>query len=264
MKPSRLDVNGVDVAYRRAGSGPPVLYLHGSGLTRRWLPLYDELARSFDVIVPEHPGYGDTVRPAWYRSLDDFAPHYADLLTALDLQDAHVAGHSVGGLIAGNFAATYPERVRSLTLIAPGPIPLVTAPFAPPKDLPPGFDFDSLMLNDNQADYEEYRNADDLGRVVAEADDDFADPGVFSHVEPATLYRRLARVRCPAQVLVPDDDRLISTDVFQAWSHWLGDAPIVRIHGERNSTGHLLTVQEPAAIAAQTAELAQTAERKRG
>lgn len=260
--PRRLAVGDVDVAYRRAGSGPPLLFLHGMGLTKRWLPIHAALAERFDVIAPEHPGWGDTARPAWMRSLDDFAPHYADLLTALGLQDAHVAGHSLGGLIAGVLAAAYPERVRSLTLIAPAPLPLVSPALEEPAaDAPADFDGDAILFNDHQAAYPEYRDGDDEGLVVAPADgDEHADPAAWSLDASPTLYRRLARVRAPAQVLVPDEDRVIPHVAFAEWARRLGGAPVVHIAGQVHPTAHLLIVQEPQAIAACVAELALAAD----
>lgn len=255
--PQRLLVNEVDVAYRRSGDGPPLLYLHGMGLTRRWLELYEELANTFDVLVPEHPGFGDTLRPAWYRSLDDVALHHADFLTALGVERVHLVGHSLGGRIAASFAALFPERVASLTLIAPAPLTTVTPP-EPEGDPPPdGFDFDALLFNDNQAAYPEFRNGDDEGTSVAPGDGDpYADPAAWSIEGSPTLYRRLARLRAPAQVLVPDEDRLIPRAQFEAWAHWLGGAPVVPIAGTAHPTGHLLIVQEPRAIARQVRELA--------
>jgi pimeloyl-ACP methyl ester carboxylesterase len=258
--PQRLDVNGVDVAYRRAGSGPPLLYLHGMGLTNRWLNLYEVLAERFDTIVPDHPGWGGTVRPAWYRGVDDLAVHYTDFLDALGLDAVHVIGHSFGGRLAGEFAALFPQRVLSLTLITPAPLSTVSPADAMDDDEEPpeGFDFDSVLFNDNQAAYEPYRNGDDLGQSVRAADDDHSVPDQFSFDTSPSLYRRLARVRAPAQVLIPDEDRLIPHEHFHAWAHWLGDAPVVTIPGGAHPTGHLMIVQEPRAIADQVAGLSAT------
>lgn len=55
-----LDVRGVRTAFRRAGSGRPLLYLHGAGPTKRWLPLHGVLAESLDRIAQEHPDFGQT------------------------------------------------------------------------------------------------------------------------------------------------------------------------------------------------------------
>jgi pimeloyl-ACP methyl ester carboxylesterase len=262
MTSRRLDVNGVHTAYRRAGSGEPLLYLHGSGLTDRWLPLYGELARDFDVIAADHPGYGRTPRPRWYRSIDDLAVHYADFLSALGVESVHVVGHSFGGLVAGSFASLFPGQVRSLTLISPGPLPEVAPPdayavFAVEPE--PDFDFDSLLFNGNQHQYPEHRHADDEGGLLAPADADglAADGDGLAHLaSPPTLCRRLARVAAPAQVLIPDRDLLFGEETFAQWARYLANAPVVRIPGKTAETGHLLIVQEPEAIAVQIAALA--------
>lgn len=245
----RVDVRGVDTAYRRAGSGPPLLYLHGNGLTREWLALYETLARDFTVLVPNHPGYGDTARPRWYRDVDDVSLHYVDFLDTFGVDVVDLVGHSQGAIFAASLAAMRPERLRSLTLIAPAALPTV-APARRPPILPPGAVMDDLLFNGQRARFPQYLEADDLGgRIEADADDPFADPAAYSWLGPPSLYRRLARITCPRQILVPDDDRIVAPERFAEWAHWL-DAPLVQIRGRSHPTGHLLIVQEPEAIAA--------------
>src|SRR5437899_1249625 len=88
-------------------------------MTRRWLPLYEALSRYGDVVVPEHPGFGETPLPDWLDGFDDLVLHYAELADLLELGRFHLVGYSFGGWIAAELAAFYPERLRSLTLIAP-------------------------------------------------------------------------------------------------------------------------------------------------
>jgi len=262
VPPRLVRVGDADLAYRRAGSGDPLVYFHGGGLTRRWLPLYGQLARHFDVTVPEHPGFGDSIRPRWFRTLDDLVLHEADGLAALGLASFHAVGHSIGGLVAGSLAAIYPDRVRSLTLITPAPLPL-----ASPVDsvrvnfaaLPADFDMDALLFNDNQAAYPEFLNGDDEGDRIGGADDPFADPAAWDMWGVPGLYRRVARFHGPRQVLVPDEDRLFSSACFETWARYLDGAPIVRISGGDHETGHLVIVQEPDQIAASVAALARQA-----
>ena len=118
-EPSRLLVGDLDVAYRRAGSGEPVLFLHGAGSTRMWLPFYERLSQSVDLIAPEHPGFGDTAFPDWLDGFDDLVLHYRDFLELLSLERVHLVGFSLGGWIASELAIFYPERLKSLTLITP-------------------------------------------------------------------------------------------------------------------------------------------------
>jgi pimeloyl-ACP methyl ester carboxylesterase len=252
-------VGGIESRYRRAGSGVPVVYFHGMGLTGRWLPLFEQLSARVDLTVPEHPGFGATPRPAWFRELDDIVLHQADVLSALGLDDVHLIGHSLGGLIAGSFAALFPGRVKSMTLIAPAPLPVVSGA----NPLPDGpVDFDQLLFNGNKDAYPDFLEADDEGRLVADDDSDaFATPDAFQPESAAPgLYRRLARYRGPRQVLAPDQDMLFPSSVFDAWVTALRGAPLHRIHGAQHPTGHLLIVQEPEQVAARALDLVERAQ----
>ena len=80
-----MRVGDLDVAYRRKGSGEPVVFLHGAGSTRMWLPFYERMSQSVDLIAPEHPGFGDTAFPDWLDGFDDLILHYRDLLELLAL-----------------------------------------------------------------------------------------------------------------------------------------------------------------------------------
>ncbi|MEU4233249.1 alpha/beta fold hydrolase [Nonomuraea sp. NPDC026600] len=253
-------VREVRTAYRRKGEGRRLLYLHGAGLTCRWLELHEELASDHDLIAPEHPGFGQTPRPRWYRSIHDLVLHYADFLDELGLSGRlDLVGHSFGGLLAGSFAATFPDRIRSLTLIAPGPLPTINPPFEVPEEVPADFDFDEVLFNGNQADYPDFRHADDNGDLLGDDDGDrYAAPPVdaLGLELPTTLYRQLARVKASAQILVPDEDRLFGPEISQQWAAALGNPDVIRIEGAERPTGHLLVVQEPHRIAARVRELA--------
>ncbi|MET9973368.1 alpha/beta fold hydrolase, partial [Streptomyces sp. NPDC006356] len=82
-EPSYVDVDGLRTAYRRAGDGPTTLYLHGAGMTRMWPPFAQQLAQHVDLVVPEHPGFGDTPRPGHFRDFDDYVLHYDALIRRL-------------------------------------------------------------------------------------------------------------------------------------------------------------------------------------
>jgi pimeloyl-ACP methyl ester carboxylesterase len=246
-----VEAGGARLAYRRAGSGEPLVYFHGAGLTRRWLPLYGMLARHFDVIVLEHPGFGDSPRPRWLRTMDDLALVEADAIDALGVAAFHAVGHSFGGVVAASLAALLPSRIRSLTLMAPGPLATVTPPELMPElgSLPADFDFDALLFNDRQEEYPAFRNGDDAGDLLADDPaDPYADPASFDPAGAAGLYQRLRRISAPRQLLVPDEDRLFAPRTFELWAEHLGGAPVVRIGGDPIPTGHLFIVQEAGRI----------------
>lgn len=110
-------VTGCEVTYRRGGKGPTVLFMHGAGGAGNALPFCSALADSFDVIVPDHPGFGASDTPEWLDTIHDMAFFYLDFLDALDLWDVHVVGQSLGGWIALEAAVRSTERIGRLTLV---------------------------------------------------------------------------------------------------------------------------------------------------
>lgn len=101
-----------------AKSAGAILLLHGGAGPRSVAGFAAALSRYSAVIVPTHPGFDGTPRPAWADSVADLASGYLDLLDALDLTDVLVIGSSVGGWIAAEMALRDTHRrLRGLTLI---------------------------------------------------------------------------------------------------------------------------------------------------
>jgi pimeloyl-ACP methyl ester carboxylesterase len=101
----------------RGGTGAPLLMLHGGGGAGIWLPSMARLAKKFDVVAPEHPGFGQSDTPEWLDTIADLANFYLDFLDQLDLRGVHLVGSSLGGWIAAEIAVRNPSRLASLTLI---------------------------------------------------------------------------------------------------------------------------------------------------
>ena len=76
-----ITVKGCKIRFRRHGQGPAVLYLHGANGVPQVQPFLHELAKSFDVIVPEHPGFGESDEPSWLENMQDLAYFYLDLIS---------------------------------------------------------------------------------------------------------------------------------------------------------------------------------------
>jgi pimeloyl-ACP methyl ester carboxylesterase len=110
-----------EISICEAGSGPPVLLIHGLGATKvSFLPTLNALADDHRVIAVDLPGFGDSVKPirAPYHP-PYFASTMTALLDALELEQADVAGNSMGGRVAIEMGLRSPERVRRLVLLAP-------------------------------------------------------------------------------------------------------------------------------------------------
>src|SRR5580704_4894681 len=94
---TELTVRGVAIKLYRSGRGPTVLFLHGAGGVPQWLPFFEALAERYELLVPEHPGFGGSDDPPWIHSMPDLAMFYLDLLEETGLDRIHVIGNSLGG-----------------------------------------------------------------------------------------------------------------------------------------------------------------------
>jgi len=125
-RPGRLRFASVDAGGRRlsimeAGTGQPVVALHGLGATKgSFLPTVVALADRFRVIAVDQPGFGDSDKPiAAAYDARFFADAAVDLLDALELERAHLIGNSLGGRVALEIGLRYPSRVGGIGLLAP-------------------------------------------------------------------------------------------------------------------------------------------------
>jgi pimeloyl-ACP methyl ester carboxylesterase len=116
-----LVVHGHRLSYLRAGSGPPLLLLHGiANNCQTWAEVIPRLAESHTVIAPDLLGHGESDKPRGDYSIAAYANGLRDLTSVLDIEQATVVGHSLGGGIALQFAYQFPERCERLALVGSG------------------------------------------------------------------------------------------------------------------------------------------------
>jgi pimeloyl-ACP methyl ester carboxylesterase len=109
------------VIYRIAGSGPPVVLIHGMvNSSRHWEAVALRLADAYTVIAPDLIGHGDSATPRGDYSLGAHAASIRDLLAAIGIERATVVGHSLGGGVAMQFFYQFPQRTERLVLISSG------------------------------------------------------------------------------------------------------------------------------------------------
>ena len=113
-----LDANGVRLNYSVSGTGPAVLLLQGAGVVAEgWRPQIDVLHKQFTVIAPDNRGFGGSTRGSGPLTIGTMAADALALVDALRIDAFHLAGHSMGGLIAQQIALQQPARVLSLALM---------------------------------------------------------------------------------------------------------------------------------------------------
>jgi pimeloyl-ACP methyl ester carboxylesterase len=113
----RVRVGEFDIAYQQAGRGPPLVFLHGVLCDSRvWRRQLAELADEFTVVAWDEPGAGGSSQVPENFGLADYADCLAGFIEALELDPAHVAGLSWGGVVAQELYRRHPERIASLIL----------------------------------------------------------------------------------------------------------------------------------------------------
>ena len=114
---SEHEVAGVKVQVKRAGKGAPLLVLHHDFGMPENSPFLDGLAARYDVIVPTHPGWEQSQRPEWMRSVRDIAAMYRMLLPILGVDKVAMVGLGFGGWIAAEMLTYASSDVGSVVLV---------------------------------------------------------------------------------------------------------------------------------------------------
>ncbi len=115
-----IKIGEINTRYWTAGdAGPNVVLIHGVGrFLEEWLPSFDALAAHYRVCALDLPGHGRTDKPlsASYRMVD-LARFVRDFMRALDIHQAHIVGHSLGGGIALQLTLQFSKAVDKLVLV---------------------------------------------------------------------------------------------------------------------------------------------------
>lgn len=115
----KVNIGGNELAYERRGQGTPLVLLHGFPLDHHlWDEVVPLLEDSFDILLPDLRGFGDSTIVDSPRGIEDYAADVAGLLDQLGIEKAAIVGHSMGGYVALAFARLYPDRVRGLGLVS--------------------------------------------------------------------------------------------------------------------------------------------------
>jgi len=115
----KLKVNNIDLAYTRQGTGKPLLLLHGYPLDHHiWDKVTPLLENTFDLILPDLRGFGESNTVDTPYTLDDFVSDLIGLLNHLGIEKTAVVGHSMGGYTALAFARLHPQRLTGLGMVS--------------------------------------------------------------------------------------------------------------------------------------------------
>jgi pimeloyl-ACP methyl ester carboxylesterase len=224
----RLITRSVSVRVRRAGAGPPMLFLHGARGWPAWLPFFEPLSQRYALTVPEHPCFGGSDDPPWLRDVADLAMYYLDVLEQNFSAPVHVIGHSLGGWTATEAAVRNSGRIASLTLLAPAGIRI--------KGIPPG---DNFIWSPEEAVrstfYDQSLAEARLKETpAAETDLDIDLQNKLAAVKfgwaprwfNPNLAKWLHRITVPTQIIWGREDGLLPSAYAKLWSEHLPQAKV--------------------------------------
>jgi pimeloyl-ACP methyl ester carboxylesterase len=245
-----LDVHGWPTTVRRAGHGRTVVFLHGAFFPTNWLPFHDLIADRFDLVAPVLPGYLEGGPPDWVRAFDDLVLHHRALLDLLGIGSFDLVGYDIGGWLAAEVAAFYPDRVRSLTVVAPMGL---RVPEAPPMEwmaANPARVVDALFNGDPGEHAGMFPPPSDIdGFVQGYGENGVTARLIWERRYDVRLDRRLAHLSIPTHVVTPSDDRVVPALHAERWAALVPGATLTRLDG----VGHALMVQDPGAVASAVA-----------
>ena len=242
-----IEINGCKLSVARGGAGEPLIYLHGTDGLAEWPTILDMLAERFDVIVPDHPGFGASEVPAWFDDVSDIAYLYLDAIAKLGLSGIHVVGQSLGGWIALEMAVRSTHRLRSLTLISAAGIHV--------KGAAKGRHFHDRSRG---AGASRLRRSQDSAKTAAQrvGADKYQDLAILNRIASARfgwqprffnprLERWLHRVNVPTHVIWGEADRIIPSAYGEAFHRLIPGSTLTMIP----NAGHLPHVERAGAVA---------------
>ncbi|GGL91674.1 alpha/beta fold hydrolase [Nakamurella endophytica] len=241
LRPTRsssITVNGAEVAVADRDRTRPFLLLHGGAGPATMAGFADLLAERTHsrVLVPTHPGFGGTRRPASLAATTDLAATYVALLDALDLTDVTVVGNSFGGWVAAEMALMDSPRVSGAVIVDGIGIEVDGHPVTSVAGLEPAqlaqLSFHDPAKAPRPAAVGGAGPSPDLQALIAYAGPAMSDP---------TLADRLGRLHLPVHVIWGESDGIVSPAYGRAYA----DALPLSTFTLLPRSGHLPQVESP-------------------
>ena len=244
----RIQIGDVSLEVLIAGDGPPLLFLHGGDYFAQHRVFFDRLARRWRVVAPRHPGFGNSERPEGFRTVNDLAYLYLDLLERRDFGKPTLVGASFGGWIALEICIRSCEAIDRLVLIDSVGVKFggreerdIADIYALSSDelLRRSF-FDPVRMAPDYA-----RLSDDELNEIARDRQATALYGWRPYMHNPGLRQWLHRVRVPSLVIWGENDGIVTPDYGRKLSRSLPDARFETI----SKAGHYPQIERPDEVA---------------
>ena len=250
----RVDAPVGTIQVWRAGSGPQLVYLHSAG-GENVTPALEQLAESFEVLVPIFPGFAESEGIEAIDGMEDAVFHLLDVWELLGLDAPPVLGLSLGGWLALELATRYPERVSRMVLVNPVGIYLEDTPMGEMFGRTPGELAEMLFADQSfpiaAAMHDMDAFAGDVGRETEipielvlpmwKALGATARLGWDPYLHNPKLRSRLRRITAPTLVVAGAQDGLVPIAYAQTFAAEIPDARLAVVEG----AAHWLPFEKP-------------------
>jgi len=253
LKTISLRGGDFNVKYYREGTGEHLVFLHSAGGLPAFTPELQALSKRFTVSAPLLPGFGSDGEEHLHEEVQKLVFWGWDLLDALEIERPLLVGHSFGGMLAAEMAATEPRRVKKLVLMAPAGLFFEEHPTADPFAMTP----DALA----KAAFHDPQCEAAKALTTPPADPAAATEAIVARVKALAaagrflwpngdrgLNERLYRIKAPTLVLWGQSDRIIPPVYANEFRRLLVGAPSVKVKAIAAAGHALFAEQQQAAL----------------
>lgn len=256
MQHSDIDIRGCKLHLRRGGHGEPLLFLHGAQGLAGDEPGLEALAANFDVIAPDHPGFGRSDLSDAVDDIGDMAFFYLDLLDVLKLDRIHVVGQCIGGWLAVEMAIRSTERIESLVLVNSAGLRVKGAPrgdmfICSQDDL-----LKLLFAGKGAADWlKSWHASPDIEDIYERNRAAAARYSWSPRLCNPKLDRWLHRIDVPTHIIWGAEDRVIPSRYATAFRDRIAGATVATLP----DCAHMLHLEQPQAFAGEVSQFIRRA-----
>ncbi|HEX6014742.1 MAG TPA: acetoin dehydrogenase dihydrolipoyllysine-residue acetyltransferase subunit, partial [Geminicoccaceae bacterium] len=251
-EPEYIEVGGRRLRYLKLGDaeGMPVVFIHGfGGDLNNWLVNQPAFAEKRTTYALDLPGHGGSTKEVGEGDVGAMAAAVADFLAALGIAKAHLVGHSLGGAVSLDLALNHPERVASVTAVAPAALgPEISMEYidgfiqtSRARKLKPILEMlvhdPALVTNDMVEDVLKYKRLDGVDAALNRV----ASACFAGGRQALQLTPRLGEIKAPVQVVWGREDRVVPA------SHAEGLPASVRVT-VLDEAGHLVHMEKAAEV----------------
>jgi pimeloyl-ACP methyl ester carboxylesterase len=240
-----LMIDGVKTVVHTAGKGEPLVLFHGAG-TVDGFEFAEPWAEKFRVIVPYHPGFGESADDPTFTDIHDYVMHYLELFDALKLDSIRLVGLSMGGYLAAKFASEHGHRIKKLVLMAPYGL---SVPEHPTIDLiaVPGEELVPMLVSNFETLKRSLPEKPDMDFIVARYREATSFARLFwEHPTDPKFPRYLHRLNMPTLIVWGEEDKLIPVQQAQVWKKLIPNAEVMTVKG----AGHIVHRDKPETVEA--------------